>query len=104
MNDYGKSSRERISIGKWLLAIMFLFLPVINIIPGIICLCGKKKTMRNFVVAVIIWWAIFVVLLVGSFCLFRFIPALHNLYANTFLKLFDMLGLLDKLPEFFWNF
>ena len=83
MKDYGRQKSEHISIGNWILTVFLLNIPGINIIAGICYLFGKKKSKRNYVLALIILWLI-VIVLVGAAVLILFLA-----FKDTWADLLD---------------
>ena len=80
MKDYGRQNSEHISVGNWVITLILLFIPGINLIAGLCYLCGKKKSKRNYVLACIVLWLVFAVL-AGGAALILYL-AFKETYAN----------------------
>lgn len=71
MKDYGRQSSEHVSVGNWILTFILMAIPGINLIAGLCYLCSKKKTKRNYILAMIILCLIFIVLIVAAYFILR---------------------------------
>ena len=93
MKDYGRQKSEHISIGNWLLTNILLAIPGVNLIAGLCYLFSKKKSKRNYVLALIILWLIVAALIgiaVGVLLIF---------FKDTWATLWDQAKtLLDTIP------
>ena len=73
MRDYGRQNSEYISVGNWILTVILMAIPGVNLIAGICYLLSKKKSKRNYVLALIVLILIVLVLLVGAFFLIKYV-------------------------------
>ena len=64
---------------NWLYAGILMAVPAIGLIGLIFCLCSKKKSKRNYAVAVIAWVLIFALIIGVGYIVLRFgFPTTHD--------------------------
>lgn len=63
MKDYPRINNEHISFGNWLLTVVLLAIPGLNLFAGLVYLFSKKKSKRNYILAlIVVWLAVFIIL------------------------------------------
>ncbi|XMB86858.1 hypothetical protein RJG79_03420 [Mycoplasmatota bacterium WC44] len=51
-----------LSVGDWMITLLLLYIPIVNIIAFIVFLVGENKTRKNFVLAQLMFFIIGLVL------------------------------------------
>ncbi len=67
MKDYGRQNSEYISVGNWILTFILMAIPGVNLIAGLCYLFSKKKSKRNYILAMITIALILIVLSVAAY-------------------------------------
>lgn len=68
----GEKQRGDISIGSWMLTLLLMAIPVINLVPLLCWAIGSKKpSRRNYAIACLIWMLICVVAIALCLVLFH---------------------------------
>ena len=68
MRDYPmRAKAQHISIGNWILTVLFTGFPVLGLVFSLFFLCSKNKTKRNYAVAALIWHLVVLTVLIAGY-------------------------------------
>ena len=84
-----KKSKNRVSVWNWLLTLLLMAIPGVNLL-AVICflIFGKAQPKRSFALAVLIWT---IVIAVGTVVVLMLIPEQVSNFANTLRSQLDAL-------------
>ena len=76
-----KKSKNRVSVWNWLLTLLLMAIPGVNLL-AVICflIFGKAQPKRSFALAVLIWT---IVIAIGTVVVLMLIPEQVSNFANT---------------------
>ena len=84
-----KKSKNRVSVWNWLLTLLLMAIPGVNLL-AVICflIFGKAQPKRSFALAVLIWT---IVIAAGTVVVLMLIPEQVSNFANTLRRQLDAL-------------